>query len=89
MINLFYITNNIVEAEIVDSLDIDWIFIDLETIGKKERQIGRDTVLSNHSLSDIKKIKDKVKKTNILVRCNPIGKWSKNEFYEINSRYKK
>ncbi len=88
MINLFYITNNIVEAEIVDSLDIDWIFIDLETIGKEERQVGRNTVLSNHSLSDINKIKDKVKKTNILVRCNPIGKWSKNEFYEINSRYK-
>ena len=45
MINLFYITNNIIEAQIVDSLDIDWIFIDLETIGKKERQYGRDTVL--------------------------------------------
>ena len=36
MINLFYITNNIIEAQIVDGLDINWIFIDLETIGKKE-----------------------------------------------------
>ena len=32
MINLFYITNNVVEAQLVDYLDIDWIFIDLESI---------------------------------------------------------
>ena len=86
MINLFYITNNIVEAEIVDSLDIDWIFIDLETIGKKDRQNGRDTVLSNHNIDDIQKIKSRVNNTKILVRCNPIGKWSKEEFDEINLR---
>lgn len=86
MINLFYITNNIIEAQIVDNLDIDWIFIDLETIGKKERQVGRNTVLSNHSINDIHKIKTKINNTKILVRCNPIGEWSKNEFNEINSR---
>ena len=49
MIQLIYITNNVLEAQIVDRLDIDWIFIDLEVIGKKERQIGRNTVLSKHS----------------------------------------
>ena len=31
MINLFYITNNVIEAQIVDKLDIDWIFIDIES----------------------------------------------------------
>lgn len=86
MINLFYITNNIIEAQIVDDLDIDWIFIDLEIIGKKERQLGRDAVFSNHSLSDVHKIKIKINNTKILVRCNPIGIWSKDEFDEINSR---
>ena len=86
MINLFYITNNVVEAQIVDNLDIDWIFIDLESIGKKDRQDGRNTVLSNHNINDIPKIKSKVKNTKILVRCNPIGKWSKEEFDEINLR---
>lgn len=86
MINLFYITNDIIEAEIVDSLDINWIFIDLESIGKKERQAGRNTVLSNHSVSDIQKIKNRVNNTKILVRCNPVGQWSENEFDKINSR---
>ena len=73
MINLFYITNNITEAKIVDNLAIDWIFIDLEKIGKKERQTVRDTVLSNHSIDDIRNIKSKINNTKILVRCNPIG----------------
>ena len=85
MINLFYITNNITEAKIVDNLAIDWIFIDLEKIGKKERQTGRDTVLSNHSIEDIYNIKSKINNTKILVRCNPIGDWSKREFSEINA----
>ena len=85
MINLFYITNNATEAQIVDDLEIDWIFIDLERIGKKERQFGRDTVLSNHSISDIHNLKNKINNTNILVRCNPIGPWSQDEFNQINS----
>ena len=86
MIDLFYITNNVIEAQIVDGLDIDWIFIDLEKKGKKERQVGRDTVLSNHSITDVDIIKPKINNTKILVRCNPIGKWSENEFDQINSR---
>lgn len=86
MIELFYITNNALEAEIVDGLDIDWIFLDLEFIGKKERQIGRDTVLSNHSISDLRTIRNVVKNTKILVRSNPIGQWSDGEFELINER---
>jgi hypothetical protein len=84
MINLFYITNNISEAQIVDKLDIDWIFIDLETVGKKDRQIGRNTVMSDHSIRDVKKIRRVINNTKILLRCNPIGIHSKKEIEEIN-----
>ena len=84
MINLFYITNNILEAQMVDKLDIDWIFIDLETVGKKERQVGRNTVMSNHSISDVQKIRSVINNTKILLRCNPIGIHSKKEIEEIN-----
>ncbi len=86
MIDLFYITNNIHEAKIVDKLQIDWIFIDLEKKGKKERQLGRSTVLSNHFISDVNNIKSKINNTKVLVRCNPIGEWSKKEFEKINLR---
>jgi len=84
MINLFYITNNISEAQIVDKLDIDWIFIDLETVGKKDRQIRRNTVMSDHSISDVQKIRRVINNTKILLRCNPIGIHSKKEIEEIN-----
>lgn len=85
MINLFYITNNILEAQIVDKLDIDWIFIDLETVGKKQRQVGRNTVMSDHLISDVQKIRNVIKNTKILLRCNPIGTHSKKEIEEINN----
>ena len=88
MINLFYITNNILEAQIVDKLDIDWIFIDLETVGKKERQVGRNTVMSNHLISDVQKIRSVINNTKILLRCNPIGTHSKKEIEKINFRVK-
>lgn len=85
MINLFYITNNLSEAQIVDKLDIDWIFIDLETVGKKERQIGRNTVLSNHSINDVSRIRREINNTKILLRCNPIGPHSRKEIKTINN----
>ncbi len=85
MIELFYITNNIFEAKIIDRLGVDWIFIDLEKIGKKERQIGRDTVISSHSVGDIRKIKKQLNYSKILVRCNPIWNNSANEIKELNS----
>lgn len=85
MINLFYITNNVLEAQIVDKIDIDWIFIDLETVGKKDRQIGRNTVMSDHSISDVHKIRSVINNTKIVLRCNPIGIHSKQEIEEINN----
>jgi hypothetical protein len=85
MIDLFYITNNITEAKIVDKLDINWIFIDIETVGKKDRQIGRNTVMSDHSITDVQKIRSVISDTKILLRCNPIGSHSKKELEEINN----
>lgn len=83
MIELFYITNNKKEAEIIDKTDIDWVFIDLEKIGKAQRQENRDTVKSDHSINDISKIKNVLTSTKLLVRCNKIGEWSYNEIKAI------
>lgn len=72
MLKLMYITNEPEVAKIADENGVDRIFIDLETLGKKERQGGMDTVQSNHSISDIPKVKKAVKRAEILVRINPI-----------------
>ena len=86
MIELFYITNDPDEVRIVDRLGIDWLFVDLEYIGKNERQLGRDTVLSNHSFDDIDALAVVIRNSRLMVRSNPIGAWSQQEFEEINKR---
>ncbi len=72
MLKLMYITNNPTIAQIAEASGVDRIFVDLEYIGKADRQGGMDTVQSHHTLDDVKAIADAVKNTEVLVRINPI-----------------
>ena len=83
MLKLMYITNRADIAQIAESAGVDRIFIDLETIGKKERQGGMDTVQSHHTLDDIKTIKNVLSRSELLVRSNPIHSGSKEEIDSI------
>lgn len=67
-----YITNKPVVAEIAEQAGVDWIFLDMEFIGKDARQGGLDTVQNHHSVKDVENIKAAVKKAKVLVRVNPI-----------------
>ena len=71
-LKLMYITNNPDISEIAQVAGVDRIFVDMEYIGKSERQGGMDTVQSRHTIEDIKRIKKGLKKGQLLVRCNPI-----------------
>lgn len=73
-LNLMYITNQPEIAKVADSTGVDRIFIDMECIGKEERQAGMDSVKSHHTISDIYRIKKVVKKSEVIVRVNPIHK---------------
>ena len=79
---LMYITNNPQIALIAEQNGVDRIWIDLETIGKGERQKGLNSVKSNHSISDIATIKPLLSSSEMLVRVNP---WNENSENEINS----
>lgn len=72
MLKLMYITNQPEIAKIADDNGVDRIFVDLETLGKQERQGGMDTVQSRHSIEDIPRVKDVIKKAKIMVRVNPL-----------------
>lgn len=72
MLNLMYITNRPEIAQIAESAGVDRIFVDLEYIGKSDRQGGMDTVQSRHSLADVKKMAESLMKAELLVRVNPI-----------------
>lgn len=83
MLKLMYITNDIEVAKIAQDNGVDRIFVDLEYIGKEERQKDMDTVKSKHTVEDIKKIKEVLSKSELLVRVNPIHDNSENEINEV------
>lgn len=72
MLKLMYITNRPEIAQIAESAGVDRIFIDMEYIGKSDRQGGMDTVQSFHTIEDIKKVASAISTAELLVRVNPI-----------------
>lgn len=82
-LKLMYITNDPDIARIAENSGVDWIFIDLEILGKEERQGHLDTVISHHDIEDIKKIKGILTKAELLVRVNPIHEGSQEEISRV------
>ena len=72
MLKLMYITNKPEVARIAEDAGVDWIFIDMEFIGKDSRQGGLDTVQNHHSIKDVKNIRKAITNAKLLVRVNPI-----------------
>ncbi len=71
-LKLMYITNRAEIAKIALSAGVDRIFIDLEIIGKADRQGGMDTVQSKHTVTDVAAMREAVPSAELLVRCNPV-----------------
>lgn len=71
-LKLMYITNKPEIAKIAEETGVDRIFVDMEYIGKQERQGGMDTVQSHHTIEDIKNIRNAVGSADVMVRINPI-----------------
>ncbi len=73
-LKLMYITNRTDVAKIAESAGVDRIFVDMEYIGKADRQGGMDTVQSHHTIEDIRNIKNSLASAEVMVRVNPIHK---------------
>ena len=71
-IKLMYITNRTEVAKIAEDSGVERIFVDMEYIGKAERQGGMNTVQNHHTVEDVRMIKNAVTKAEVLVRVNPI-----------------
>lgn len=71
-LTLMYITNHPVIAQIAQSAGVDRIWVDMEYIGKEERQGGLDTVKSRHTIDDVKTIRSVITTAELLVRINPV-----------------
>lgn len=79
-LNLMYITNSPAVALIAEKNGVDRVWIDLETLGKEERQKNINSVKSHHTVSDVEIIANMLTKAKCMVRVNP---WNENSIDEI------
>ena len=81
-LNLIYITNIPSVALIAEKNGVDRIMVDLETLGKEERQKNMNTVKSHHTVEDVRIISNTLTSSEVLVRVNP---WNETSLDEIEA----
>lgn len=73
-LKLMYITNDPCVAKIAANAGVDRLFVDMEVLGKAERQGGMNTVQSHHVPSDIAVLRAAVgPNVEIMARTNPMN----------------
>ena len=72
MLSLMYITKSPEIAQIAEKAGVNWIFVDMEFLGKDNRQGGMDTVQNHHTVEDVVNVKTALSSAKVLVRVNPI-----------------
>jgi len=80
---LMFITNNPTVALGAEAAGVDRIFVDLETIGKADRQGGLDTVQSHHTVADVAEMRKTLTKSELFVRVNQFYEGSRKEINAV------
>lgn len=71
-LKLMLLTDDPVVARVAQDAGVQRIFYDLEYINKRERQHGRNTVISNYDIEGIPAVRSVLTSSELLVRVNPI-----------------
>lgn len=71
-LQLMFVTNRVDVAQAAQSAGVDRIFVDMEYIGKSDRQGGMDTVQNMHTLDDVRALRKVLTSSTLHVRCNPV-----------------
>jgi len=79
MMKTILITNDPDIAKDAQAAGVTRIMVDLESMGKKERQASRQTFISTHVADDVAKIRAVLMQAELIVRINPIHAGSKKE----------
>ena len=85
-LDFMFITNNPEIAKVAQDTGVKRVWVDLEILGKEERQPGMNTVKSGHTLEDVSVIRSVLTTSELLVRINPIHSGSEQEISEVISR---
>lgn len=81
-LNLIYITNRPEVALIAEENGVQRIMVDMETLGKEERQKNMNSVKSHHTVEDVAAIRRVLTGSQLLVRINP---WHEHTAEEIEA----
>ena len=73
MLELIQITNDPAFARRCDALGGFRLFVDLERLGKAERQAGRNTFISAHRMEDVRRVKEVLLRSPLMVRVDPLN----------------
>lgn len=73
MLELIQITNDPAFARRCDAIPGMRLWVDLERLGKVERQAGRNTFISTHALEDVGRIHAVLRHSRLMVRVNPLN----------------
>jgi hypothetical protein len=79
MLELIQITNDPAFAQRCDALGGFRLFVDLERMGKAERQAGRNTFISAHQLQDVARVRAVLRHSPLMVRVNPLHEGTRAE----------
>jgi 2-keto-3-deoxy-L-rhamnonate aldolase RhmA len=77
--NTIFITNDSWRAQVAEQAGVDRVMVDLEIMGKSERQKDYDTLISRHSLSDVCRLRSVLKRALLMVRINPVYDYTADE----------
>lgn len=80
---VLFVTNDPAIAAIARDSGVDRIMVDLETLGKEERQKGMNTVKSHHRVSDVAALARVLKPEELMVRINPWHEGSQEEIEAV------
>lgn len=86
MLELIQITNDPAFAQRCDALGGFRLFVDLERLGKAERQAGRNTFISAHQMEDVARIRAAVRRSPLMVRVNPLNEDTAREVDAVLAR---
>jgi 2-keto-3-deoxy-L-rhamnonate aldolase RhmA len=79
----FFITNSIELASFAVENGADRIFVDLEILGKVQRQGHLNTVISRHSMLDVAALRPYVPSGSLMVRINPVHEGTRDEVDQV------
>ena len=86
MIEFLQITNDPQLAALCDTLPAMRLFVDLERNGKAQRQAGRNTFISEHTMEDVSRMAAVLRKHRLMVRLNPVYEGTAAEVDEAIAR---